>query len=263
VADVREELALEAIRLEQADVGLCKLVHLQIQALVHRAQLRLALLHAIEHRVEGIGELLELVARPHFGANREVALLHALGRLAKLADRPEDDARQDQVEREHGGEHASKPRGDDVHLAREQLPLGESVRLVDDEESRDWAGVRLADRPKHGPPGPHGAQLGSVEAANVPVQRVPFDDARDGVLAALALAHPLEGVLKILVGLGPLQAFRRDHVQPGLPALGVLDERLERRRLIERLDAVADVDLGRKPGRRKCPGDLELHVVDE
>ena len=73
VADVGEELVLEAVGLVEGDVAFGQLADLGVEDLVGLPQLLGVVGQVDEHGVEGLGELLELVAGDDVGADVEVA----------------------------------------------------------------------------------------------------------------------------------------------------------------------------------------------
>src|SRR5687768_12875350 len=110
MADVRQELALETIGLVERDVGLSELAELEIEAAIDRAELIGTVLEIRQHRVERLGELLELVAGADVRADVEIAFADALRGLLQHAHGLKDQARGDEVEdddrqsaREHAG----------------------------------------------------------------------------------------------------------------------------------------------------------------
>ena len=79
VAHGGQEVALEAVGLVQGQVGLGQLVHLAVEVGVHLAQ---AVLHADEvaqHAVEGVAEVLELVAGLDLAADVQLAGADGVG----------------------------------------------------------------------------------------------------------------------------------------------------------------------------------------
>ena len=137
VGDVGEELALEAVRLEQAHIGLGELADLEVEALVHGTKLALSLLQAVEHAVEGPRQSLEVVARGELRARGGAPLLDALGHIGERTHGAEDEPAQDEVEHEHGQRHHDDARGDDVDAVHEDLGLGEVALAVDHQDRRD------------------------------------------------------------------------------------------------------------------------------
>ncbi len=70
VAHRRQEVALEPVHLEEGHVGLRQLVDLAVEVVVDLAQLLLHGDQVVEHAVEGVRELLELVAGLDLAADR-------------------------------------------------------------------------------------------------------------------------------------------------------------------------------------------------
>ena len=70
VAHGRQEVALEPVHLEEGQVGLGQLVDLAVEVVVDLAQLLLHGDQVVEHPVEGVRELLELVAGLDLAADR-------------------------------------------------------------------------------------------------------------------------------------------------------------------------------------------------
>jgi hypothetical protein len=79
VGDIGEELALEAAGAVEGVVGLGEVVELDVHGGVHGAELGLLGLELVEHEVEGLGELLELVVGIDLASDIEVALADELG----------------------------------------------------------------------------------------------------------------------------------------------------------------------------------------
>ena len=73
VAHRRQEVALEPVHLEQGHVGLRQLVDLAVEVVVDLAELLLHGDEVMEHPVERVRELLELVAGLDLAADREPA----------------------------------------------------------------------------------------------------------------------------------------------------------------------------------------------
>ena len=73
VAHRGQEVALEPVHLEEGHVGLGQLVDLAVEVVVHLAQLLLHGDQVVEHPVEGVRELLELVAGLDLAADVELA----------------------------------------------------------------------------------------------------------------------------------------------------------------------------------------------
>ncbi len=73
VAHRGQEVALDPVHLIEGHVGLGKLVDLQVEVTIHVAKLLLHGDEVVEHPVEGVGKLLELVAGLDAGPNVEPA----------------------------------------------------------------------------------------------------------------------------------------------------------------------------------------------
>ena len=135
MTDVREELALESVGLVETDVGLRKFRHLEIQGFVHPTETAGRAFGLVQHPIERLGELLEVVAGPDVGSDRIVSLLHPVRGVSKPANGPQDHPIEDEPEqedRQRHGEHADR---DQVDAAAHQLPGREGARPIDDQES--------------------------------------------------------------------------------------------------------------------------------
>jgi hypothetical protein len=116
VAHGRQEVALEPVHLEEGHVGLRQLVDLAIQVVVHVAELLLHGHQVVEHPVEGVRELLELVAGLDLAADREPAGGDRVGDIAEVLDRLDDHVADDHVRRDHR-QHRGDQREGDQHGA--------------------------------------------------------------------------------------------------------------------------------------------------
>ena len=70
----------------KTDVRFGKLVDLEIMVLVHRREPELRSREFVEHSIERIGELFEIIARDDFTSCVDLSLLDQLGRLTKFTN---------------------------------------------------------------------------------------------------------------------------------------------------------------------------------
>ncbi len=118
VAHGGEEVALEAVRLVQGHVRLGQLVHLAVEVGVDLAPLVLHADEVAQHAVEGMAEVLELVAGLDFAADVELAGGDGVGDFLEVLDRLDDDVAHDDPAADHdedgrgeggGHEHGAVP----------------------------------------------------------------------------------------------------------------------------------------------------------
>ncbi|MCX5660620.1 MAG: hypothetical protein NTW19_12995 [Planctomycetota bacterium] len=121
VRDVGEEFALDLVGLVERDVGLRELAELQVEALVDGAELVLVGAERLEHVVEDVGELLELIAGVDVGADVEVPVGDLLRGLAQDVDGREDQPRGDEPEDADRQQAGDEAREDGVHPVVEEL----------------------------------------------------------------------------------------------------------------------------------------------
>ena len=259
VAHAGQELALEAVALEEPDVGLGELADLEVEALVHRAKLGLAALDLVEHRVEGLGELLELVAGLDLRADGQVAGLDLLGRLPQPAHGLQDELGQDQVEDQHRHEPRCHPRGNDVDAVAQELAAREAAGAFDHEQGADRTGG-LGARARQG-----GALLDRPdvlvpERPSVPVDDPPPEARRVGVLGPLPVgAKGLHRRDRERVALGDVGLVHVDHPRPGRSGRAVVLALGGRRSRLQRpgRNVLGQPQLGELAGR------LELALAHE
>ena len=152
VAHGRQEVALEAIHLEESQVGLGQLVDLLVQVVVHLAQRLLHGNQVVKHAVERVRKLLEFVAGLDLAANREPARGDRVGNVAKVLDRLDDHVPDDDVRREHRDDRRDQCRRDQhgaVHVDRLDRLLH---RQSDDDGPGQVADLRLGPSARRRPP---------------------------------------------------------------------------------------------------------------
>ena len=109
VAHRGQEVALEPVRFVQGQVGLGQFVDLAIEVGVHLAPLVLHADEVAQHAVEGMAQVLELVAGLDFAADIELAGGDGVGDFLQMLDRLDDDVADDDPAAdhdEHGGAEA-------------------------------------------------------------------------------------------------------------------------------------------------------------
>ena len=116
VAHGRQEVALQAVHLEEGQVGLGQLVDLAVEVVVDLAQLLLHGDQVMKHAVEGMRELFELVAGLDLAADVEPAGGDGVGDVAQVLDRLDDHVADDRVRRKHRHDRRDQ-RGGDQHGA--------------------------------------------------------------------------------------------------------------------------------------------------
>ena len=114
VAHRRQEVALEPVHLEERHVGLRQLVDLAVEVVVDLAELLLHGDQVVEHPVEGVRELLELVAGLDLAADVQPAGGDRVGDVAEVLDRLDDHVPDDHQRRDHRQDRRDH-RGGDQH----------------------------------------------------------------------------------------------------------------------------------------------------
>ena len=160
VAHGGQEVALEAVRFVQGHVGLGQLVHLAVEVGVDLAQPVLHADQVAEHAVEGVAQVLELVAGLDLAAHVQLAGRDGVADLLQVLDRLDDDVADDEVAAGHDEQGRHQGGGDedgpvDVDLIVDRL---DGHGDLDDGDQIVFlqVGVGLAMAGKTTLRGPHG-----------------------------------------------------------------------------------------------------------
>ena len=243
VADVGQELALEAIGLEEPDVRLRELGDLEVETLVHGAEPGLALLDLGEHGVEPSGQLLELVTGLDLGANGEVPRLYLLGRLAERPHRLENQLGQDQIEDEDREQPGHDARRDDVDAVAEKLPLGVLAGVIDHQDGPDRIRLPRVGGARHRLAA-DAPNLRLPQHPGVPVNDQTPHGYRVGVLGQLVIGtEAFQGCRQERLGLVLVAGFGPDERYPQRGSGGRIVEEF-----IERLGQLAERLRDAEPG---------------
>ncbi len=131
-----EEVALEPVHLEQGEVGLGELVDLLVEVRIDLAELLLHGDKVVEHAVEGVRQLLELITGVDLAADVELAGGDGVGDVAQVLDGLDDDVSDDDVRGDHRQDGGDK-RGRDQNGP---VAVDVLVRLVHREPDGDGGG---------------------------------------------------------------------------------------------------------------------------
>src|SRR5262249_39039948 len=101
VAHGGQKVALELVRFIQGEVGVGQLVNLAVEVAVDLAEPILHGDEVAEHAVEGVAEILELVAGLDLAADIQFAGADGVGNLLEVLDRLDDDVADDEVAAAH------------------------------------------------------------------------------------------------------------------------------------------------------------------
>ena len=113
VAHGGQEVALEAVRFVQGQVGLGQLIDLAIEVGVDLAQTVLHADEVAQHAVEGMAEVLELVAGLDLAAHVQLAGADGVADFLQMLDRLDDDVADDEVAAGHDEEGRAEGGGDE------------------------------------------------------------------------------------------------------------------------------------------------------
>ena len=137
-----QEVALQPVHLEQGEVRLRQLVDLAVEVAVDLAQLLLHGDQVVEHPVEGVRELLELVTGLDLAADVELARGDRVGDVAEVLDRLDDHVADDHVRGDHRQDRRQQGRGDQERTVAVDRPGRLFHRQVDHDRAGQVARLR-------------------------------------------------------------------------------------------------------------------------
>ena len=108
-----QEVALEAVRFVQGQVGLGQFVHLAVEVGVDLAQLILHVDEVAEHAIESMAQILEFVAGLDLAADVELPGRDGVADLLEMLDRLDDDVADDDLAAGHDEQGGHQGRRDE------------------------------------------------------------------------------------------------------------------------------------------------------